>query len=116
MRQKWGQPEIFRWTRSVNNPNTSAGNSSITTTATLTGVTFDIPDILSGRPVTARMSAVTPAKRPEAPSTQQRVIYCAGRTTAISISVWRAFISRSALEGYSSLPLVFPVIQSDERK
>lgn len=115
MRQKRGQPEMARCTLSVANPNASAGTSSMMTTATSTGVTFDILDILSGRPVTARITAVTPAIC-RWPPLRNRNFYCAGRTTANCSSVWCAFASRSAFDGYSSLPLVFPATQTVDRK
>src|SRR5262245_15591936 len=61
MRHKRGQPEIKLWARSRANAKATAGSNSITSTATSTGVIFDIANILSGRPVTARISTVTPA-------------------------------------------------------
>ena len=115
MRHARGQPAIVRSTRSPARANASAGSISIASTTTSTGVTFDIPHILSGRPATARTSAVTPVFA-GSPLYAKADSYCAGRTTAISISACLAFASRSALEGNNSFPLLLPVIQTAARK
>ena len=115
MRQKRGQPEIKRRARSRANAKATAGRNSIANTTTSRGVIFDIANILSGRPDTARISAVTPALGRK-PPLRNSEIYCAGRTTAISISARLDFASRSAREGNNSLPLLFAVIQTDAKK
>lgn len=85
MRTTRGQSPMARATGSAHSAKARAGRNSSTVMAMTSGVTFDIIVYLIRAAFAARVSAVC-RRQAGAPSNREAKLYCAGRTTASSIS------------------------------